>query len=221
MLCEKCQEEFDDETSFYNHIKIKHSKQWNCEQCSFQASTRGILMNHCKLTSGHQPSKQRLGQTGVIECFTCRHEFRSYHDLMNHRKEEHPSHKKCRYFLKGECKFEGKDCWYLHEDRPMNGTHVTEVNSGIQCYICKNNFFSKFDLMEHKKTNHQQSTTTNQPKNSPTPNAWAKPLPNVQNKDFCQTPPPAAPDQNALLAALHQMSERLRVMEEKMSQKLM
>ena len=76
-------------------------------------------MNHCKQTKGHQPSnqKQRLGQTGVLECYTCRGEFRSYHNLMTHRKEEHPFHKKCRYYLKGECAYSSDECWYLHEDK--------------------------------------------------------------------------------------------------------
>ena len=97
-------------------MKTEHSKQWNCDLCDFQASTRQVLMKPCKLTPGHLPSQQKLGQTGVLECYTCKHEFRNYHDLMTHRKEEHPSHKKCRYFIKGECNFSAEDCWYLHEE---------------------------------------------------------------------------------------------------------
>ena len=46
-------------------------------------------------------------------------ELRSYYDLMEHRKEEHPSFKKCRYITKGECMFSSNECWYLHED-PQN-----------------------------------------------------------------------------------------------------
>ena len=144
-----CQEDFVKKSELDTHMKIKHSKQWNCEQCDFQASTRAILPNHCKLTQGQQPSrqKQRLGQTGVLECYTCRSEFRSYHDLMNHRKEEHPSHKVCRYFLKGMCNFNSEECWYLHEDR--SGSEMSHDN--FQCPVCKNGFMSKHDLMEHKK----------------------------------------------------------------------
>ena len=110
-FCDKCQEDFHTTVDFESHIKKMHSKQWNCDKCSLQASTRIILMNHCKKQPGHTPSnQQRHGQTGVMECYTCRSEFRNYHNLMTHRKEDHPSHKKCRYFLKGECKFSGEDC---------------------------------------------------------------------------------------------------------------
>ena len=84
--CGKCQEDFLSKVDLQNHMKIKHSLQWNCNQCDFQATTRSILMDHCKMTRGHTPSKQRLGESGVVECFTCCSEFRSYHDLMNHRK---------------------------------------------------------------------------------------------------------------------------------------
>ena len=215
ICCEKCQERFDNEADFTSHIKTKHSKQWNCDECDFQASTRAILMNHCRLTSGHQPIKQRLGQTGVLECFTCRNEFRSYHDLMEHRKEEHPYHKKCRYFLKGECKFEAKDCWYLQENRPKVATKVVEVNENIQCYICKNIFFSKHDLMEHKQAHHKASSSTKQTIPSPTPNAWAQPLPDRQKEDFYQIPPPAAPNQGALMDLLHKLNQRLQAMVKK------
>ena len=114
--CKTCKDSFESKKGFESHMKSKHNKQWNCDQCSFQASNRAILMNHCKVTQGHKPAKhnQRLGEAGVIECYTCRGEFRSYHELMNHRKQDHPSHKRCRYYLKGECKFSSDDCWYIH-----------------------------------------------------------------------------------------------------------
>ena len=85
-LCKICQEVLDNDIDLQRHMKTKHSEQWNCDKCDFQASTREILMKHCK-SSGHNPSKLRLGQTGVLECYTCRNEFRSFNDLMNHRKE--------------------------------------------------------------------------------------------------------------------------------------
>ena len=106
--CDICQEDLPTKLDFIKHNKNEHSEQWNCDVCDFQGSTRQILLKHCKVAPGHQPSqtkKQRLGGTGVSECYTCKQEFRSYHALMNHRKEEHPSKKKCRYFAKGECNF--------------------------------------------------------------------------------------------------------------------
>ena len=229
--CDICQDEFESKEELERHVKNKHSKQWNCDTCAFQASSRSILMNHCKLTKGHQPSKQRqrLGQTGVLECYTCKSEFRSYHDLMNHRKEEHPSHKQCRYFVKGECKFSGDECWYVHERSSL----ISE--SGEKCFECKVSFPSKYTLMEHKKKDHQSrnkhsSTATKEINLSKTPSEGASPLSSVWQKDFHQPPPAAAPDQTALMIALNMLnqkmdtinsiSQRLQALENKMFPKL-
>ena len=144
-----------------------------------------------------------------------KNKFRNYHDLMNHRKEEHPSHKKCRYYTKGECNFSAEDCWYLHEERATGGP--TFVPTEILCFICKNSFQSKYDLMEHKKKHHSTPTAHSSSK-APTQNAWAKPLLNVQQEDFCQLPPQEAPDQGALIKAIHVLTQRLQVIESRMFQ---
>ena len=244
--CDKCQEDFQTRVEFESHIKNIHSKQWNCDKCDFQGSTRVILMNHCKKTPGHTPSKQqRQGQTGVLECYTCRSEFRSYHNLMTHRKEVHPSHKKCRYFLKGECKFTGDECWYLHEDK-------VETDNGSPsevCYECKSNFETNFDFMEHKKNKHQKlrpckkfergicdrtaddcwnkhySKPTKTNSTGQKSSARAQPLQGVQQEDFHQQRPATPPDQTTLMEALNMsnmkmdtintMAQRLQALEKK------
>ena len=211
--CDICQEKCVTKEDLDRHMKNRHSKQWNCDQCDFQASSRSILMNHCKLTKGHQPSKQRQrqGQTGVLECYTCKSEFRNYHDLMEHRKEEHPSHKKCRYFIKGECKFSSHECWYLHEES------------------------DNYNESEHKKKDHHArnnhpSKATKKGNITPTPIVSSQPLSSVWQGDFWQPPPAAAPDQTALMFALNMlnqkldtissMTQRLQTLEEKMFPKL-
>ena len=240
ICCDKCQEDFVAHADLKNHMKRQHSKQWNCNECDFQASTRAFLTNHCKLVPGHMLSKQRMGQSWVMTCYTCKEEFRSYHELMNHRKEEHPSHKKCRYFLKGECNFSAEDCWYLHEneDKDSKSSHAEKDN--FMCFVCKNIFMSKHDLMQHKKKHHpskvlcekfkkgicQRSSdechyihsqpTTNQSSTGPSHSAWDQPLPSLQKKDFYQTQPAPAPDQGTLMAALNMLSQRLQALEEKM-----
>ena len=219
--CEKCHEDFDNKEDLERHVKNKHSIQWNCEQCAFQASTRYILMNHCKLTPGHQPSKQRqrLGQTGALECYTCKSEFRNYYDLMNHRKQEHPSHKKCRYYLKGECNFSASECWYLHEERS-----ATETNIEDMCDKCNMVFSSYHKLTEHKKREHLNrnlnisKTTTERGTNS-NPSSFAQPLPSVWQGDFQQAPPAAATDQKALMMALTQLNQKMEIINS-MSQRL-
>ena len=242
--CDTCHEEFVNRVDFEQHKKINHSLQWNCEDCDFQASTRLILMNHCEKTPGHQPvkHKQRLGQTGVLLCYTCKAEFRIYHDLMSHRKAEHPSHKKCRYFLKGECNFSAEECWYLHEGK--NNSLESESHGDDNCYVCKTNFATKHDLMDHKKKNHpsrvpcwkflkgicdrsaeecwfkhssKAMTENNTNKN---PSAWDKPLQNMWQKDFQKPRNTAAPDQGPLMMALKEVTKRLQEIESQMNQRL-
>ena len=190
------------------------SKQWNCDKCDFQATNRAILLNHCKLAQGHQPSrqKQRLGQNGVLECYTCKSEFRSYHDLMNHRKEEHPSHKKCRYFLQGACNFSKAECWYLHEDG-STGEHNSDVI--LQCNVCKKTCVSTTDIKEHMKT-HQTKAFKPASTTNPQANAWATPLQKVHQHDFYQPQPSAAPDQGALIMTLNLINQRLQIIENRM-----
>ena len=154
--CEVCQEEFDSHTEYNNHNKKKHSKQWNCDDCDFQASTRGGLLTHCKLTSGHKPSRVQKSKSGVLKCYTCKSEFRSYHELMEHRKEEHPSHKTCRNYIKGECFFSADECWYLHEDNSHVNTQT--VTKDKICFGCMKTFPTNFDLLEHKKKSNMCKT---------------------------------------------------------------
>ena len=214
--CEKCQEEFVNQSDLDRNMKNKHSKQWNCDQCDFQANNRAILMNHCKLTKGHLPSRQnqRSGQTGVLECYTCKSEFRNYHDLMTHRKEEHPSHKKCRYFLQGSCNFSKEECWYLHED---GSNHANNPDVSFQCNVCKINFTSIPELKKHMEKHPPKTfNTANTP--SPSSNAWARPLKNMHQQDFHQLPPSKAPELGTLVVTLNLINQRLQLIENKMSQ---
>ena len=240
--CDICQEDLFKKYDFILHNKNVHSNQWNCQECDFQASTREILLKHCKIAVGHQPSmgqKQRLGQTGVMECYTCKSEFRTYHDLMNHRKQEHPSHKKCRYYVKRECVFSSDECWYLHEDN-VNGNPLLNNHQSFQCFVCKNEFMSKHDLMDHKKKHHpskmlctkfqngicdrseekcryiHSNTDTNKTTTSPKPNAWDKPLSTLWEQDFHHTAQAAPPDQGALVKALIMLNQRMESMEKRM-----
>ena len=155
---------------------------------------------------------------------------------MCHRKEEHPSHKKCRYFIKGECMFSGEECWYLLEDNPSHNSN-NDDEEVYKCFVCKNNFSSKHEMLDHKKKEHPSKvtcikfqkgicdrsaescrfnhtlSTTQANSTSPKPNAWTKPLSSVQKKDFPQPPPTAAPDQAALLEALNRLGQRLEAIE--------
>ena len=116
--CNDCEETFLTDNSLKNHVNLNHStEEWNCNDCSFQAHNSDELRNHLRL-KGHQPSPKLQNQKSeLVTCYTCKKDFPSYWSLMNHRKQEHPSNKTCRYFLKNQC-IHGVNCWYRH-DEPM------------------------------------------------------------------------------------------------------
>ena len=66
--------------------------------------------------------------------------------------------KKCRYFAKGECNFSAEECWYIHGDTSNVDTDDIDDLNTFECFICKNMFSSKYDLMEHKKKHHSNKS---------------------------------------------------------------
>ena len=140
------------------HDASRDSKQWNCNDCGFESTTSTPLMNHCK-KQGHQPSKTvQDGRGNLITCNNCQQDFTSFWNLMNHRKLEHPSNRKCRDFAIGAC-LRGDLCWYVHENVMELSSQNSQVvphqgEDKIQCYICKKEFSSKNEMMNHKKREH-------------------------------------------------------------------
>ena len=114
------------------------------------------------------------------------------------------------------CNFNSEECWYLHEDKSDNKNYP----DNFQCYVCKNDFMSKHDLMEHKKK-HQSKKIINVGSKTSAPSAWTQPLHSVPQQDFHQIQPAAAPDQEALMLTLNLINQRLQAIENKMFPELM
>ena len=160
--CYLCDEKYFNEQDLWKHNQDEHdtsrdSKQWNCNNCDFQCTTSTPLRNHCKVM-GHQPSKTvQDSRNRLVICNTCEHEFTSFWNLMNHRKQKHPSNRKCRNFVRGECKH-GELCWYVHDNVMEIDSQNTQENqpteTKVKCYICDTDFSSKNEMMNHKKTEH-------------------------------------------------------------------
>ena len=141
---------------------------------------------------------------------------------MCHRKENHPSHKKCRYYLKGECHFSSEECWYIHEDSIKTNKNIPTSEENI-CVVCQNTFPTNYDLLEHNRRQHfNKVPSTNTQTKSTTVNvsAWDQPLSSMSKEDFHQIPPIPAPDQLALLKALEMLNQRLHKIETRMFQQL-
>ena len=152
--CNVCEDEFRGKLQLERHIKsshkeeeiIKETRQYNCEDCSFQGENGLELKKHIQRTK-HCPSDYSE------KCYTCEKEFSSYWHLMNHRKMEHPSNKKCRYYQTEACRFDSETCWYIHAIESPKGLYQ---NKGYDnsCDQCAKMFESKLDLMKHRKTEH-------------------------------------------------------------------
>ena len=78
-------------------------------------------------------------------------DFDGYYNLMDHRKNVHPSNKKCRNYLKGECSF-GDKCWYVHEEKPSNESSF----DNFKCNLCDSNYKGRTNFMKHKKLLHPE-----------------------------------------------------------------
>ena len=156
--CDTCDETFTCAEDLNYHKNVKHEdKEWNCEDCSFQASHSKELINHLKL-KGHQPSQtNNPDKIQITHCYTCKEEFSSYWNLMNHRKQKHPSNRTCRYFLQNNCNH-GVNCWYRH-DEPMEtdfarSKSVSSSKTNIKCNVCAKTFENLGSLKTHKKDEH-------------------------------------------------------------------
>ena len=126
------------------------AKQFNCDDCPFQGENSLELKTHIRRTKNVS--------SDVVETFyTCKIEFNNYWQLMNHRKLEHPSRRRCRYFLKNECEFDEKKCWYKHDDVIINLNE--NLTAMFECNECKITFTDKPDLMKHKKYEHRDKVS--------------------------------------------------------------
>ena len=145
----KCDVEFVTKRELESHMKTHIgtlTKQYNCNDCAFQGENGLELKRHIQRT-------QHVASDYIEECYTCKQKFASYWQLMNHRKIEHPSSKKCRYFQNDQCKFDEETCWYKHESKKMQ---EGESHLIFQCNACEKKFLEKSDLMKHKKTEHAE-----------------------------------------------------------------
>ena len=149
--CQHCENRYKTKVQMENHVLEKHgvnvgkrAKQYNCKDCPFQGDGWSQLKKHIQ-SLGHNPV-EFSGQ-----CFTCKYEFTSYWKLMKHIKAEHPSNKKCRYFLRQECYFDSETCWYRHENDMKN------EDTQFDCRECDETFSSRSDMRIHKKRKHPQS----------------------------------------------------------------
>ena len=167
--CDICNIDFPKKLDLEMH-KIEHhenqlKEEWTCNNCDYQTNTGPALLNHLKV-AGHQPSENIKDKSKLFQdyrqCYTCKLGFDGYWNLMNHRKNIHPSNKKCRNFP-GNCT-RGDECWYVHAEELMdvddsftNDNDNKKESTVFKCYICTSDFESQDSFMKHKKNSHTTS----------------------------------------------------------------
>ena len=123
------------EVEIKNHIVGFHkdnNEGTSCSDCTFEAKTPEELNKHLSNSTHKQRTASK--KTKIYEkCYTCGSKVYGYVELMDHKKEFHPSNKRCRKFENRMCRF-GNKCWYVHEKEltNINGTKEPE-NVKFEC----------------------------------------------------------------------------------------
>ena len=71
---------------------------------------------------------------------------------MNHRSKVHPSNRKYRNFLTGNCPH-ADGCWYVHDET----SNAEDSFENFKCELCANGFKGRNNYMMHKKFYHPLS----------------------------------------------------------------
>ena len=111
----------------------------------------------CKIT----PDNSSTNETKT--CNNCKKVFRNYNDMMDHRKQNHPSKKLC--WNKFDCIYKDRTpgCWYMHPELVQTEEPITtniENHTGetnFTCKTCKKVYGTKNNMMMHKKNEHRNN----------------------------------------------------------------
>ena len=130
------------------------NNQRNCPKCYFQSNCKDEMDNHYKMS--HVPKEDTnkvVIRTEKMTCRNCKVELLNYWSLINHRRDNHPTDKACRYDLEDRCKHSSEECWYQHKNG-RNTHNKTQLSNSNECFECKLKFKNKHELMMHKKIQH-------------------------------------------------------------------
>ena len=110
----------------------------DCKRCEYQAEDGYDL-------DGHRWSEHEEDEDGHIICKFCDEKFANVGNLMKHKKLKHREKVAiCKHYNSIGCPFEDEKCWFLH----------IKSNETFKCNICEENFNTKSNFMEHRKSKH-------------------------------------------------------------------
>ena len=149
--CNICKQVYDLNSDFRSHILMKHQSDFNCQECDFQAGPSQIILSkHMNLR--HRKESEQINDT--FKCEDCNMQFSSKWTFNNHKRDKHERKPICKFYNQGDCRFPEKDCWNRHTKSNIEKTQTNEAKA-IECYVCKNTFKTKHEMMLHRKNNHQ------------------------------------------------------------------
>ena len=158
--CRKCNEEFETEDIFQDHMNFNHRKEtnkkyYNCPDCYFQSALKEELDNHISIkhtVRGQVPNLEV--EPEKIKCRNCGEMFDNMWRLKNHRRDKHPHLRRpCIYDLEDRCNKSANLCWYKHKETHNQNTQKM-VKKTHKCFTCQNDFESMNGLMIHRKQHH-------------------------------------------------------------------
>ena len=154
--CRKCGEVLTTEEALKEHLKSAHPRKTITEN----SIDEHIHCNtpRCSDEEFQTVSQNKNSKEGKFVCRSCKEKFEAKWQLMNHRRDNHPTDKMCFYDAEDKCSFSASQCWYKHKENRRSTTSETRSSNQqikeLKCFTCQNKFANVPSLMEHRKQNH-------------------------------------------------------------------
>ena len=98
-------------------------------------------------------------------------QFSTSWNFNNHKRDKHEMKKDCTFYKQGSCKFPDS-CWNRHVIDSVTKTTPKNTTT-MECYVCKNSFETKREMMIHRKENHPDKVRQcNNPDNCDFSRCW-------------------------------------------------
>lgn len=118
--CKFCEEQFSTNNEMWEHRKQDHPSHKPC-----------INFPNCDFAGRCAYSHIQIPE-GMVRCFECGKDFKSYKEMMIHRKSVHNDGTVCRKFIQNQCNRPSNQCWFSHEISNQAQTNQISQNRQTQ-----------------------------------------------------------------------------------------